>query len=108
MGTKKGRKHFGELIIEDVLKLKSQGCTNREISEKFGLESKAIIVQLVKRYNCKQRAIEAGVSPRKRGRPRKNETDSFEDKDREIEKLRMEVELLRAFLYEAERWNARI
>ena len=53
-------KHYGKLIIEEVLKLKSVGKTNREIGEKFELTLKQI-KQLIKRYNSSQRKKEKGI-----------------------------------------------
>lgn len=100
MGTTKGRKHFGEAIIEEVLKQKSEGKTNREISEHFGFPSKHIIKSLIKRFNKRQRQITLGITPRKKGRPRKSELLAEDYKDNIIKHLKMENELLRSFLSE--------
>lgn len=100
--TTKGRKHFGEAIIETVLVMKAEGKSNREISEHFCLPNVRVLEQLLNRYNRKQRKIAAGIIPRKKGRPRKNELLD-ENKDNTIKLLRMENELLRSFLSEAGR-----
>lgn len=103
MAGKKGMKHFGADIINEVLQMKNQGKSNREISEYFGFRDKYVIKRLIYRYNRKQRQIEVGILPRKRGRPRKNEIQTSQDKDRLIKHLQMENELLRSFLSEAGR-----
>lgn len=103
MGAKKGQKRFGDAIINEVLKMKSEGRSNREISEHFGLAGPKVIKQLYNRYNRKQRQMAEGILPRKIGRPRKRQFDSEIDKDNIIQQLRMENELLRSFLSEAGR-----
>lgn len=107
MGIKKGKPHFGEAIIEDVLKMSSEGKTHREISEFYGFENKKVIEKLLYRHRRKERLLKAGVQLHKKGRPRKNSIQTSSDKDNEIKQLKMENELLRSFLYEAERWNVK-
>lgn len=94
----KGIKHFGEQIISDVLRMKAQGKTNREISEYYGFKDKYVIKQLIKRYNRKQKMIQAGIVPRRKGRPPKGYVVTEAEKDNEIKRLKMENELLRSFL----------
>lgn len=103
MAGRKGMKHFGAAIIDEVLEMQRQGITQREIAEHFELRDRMVVEQLIKRHNRKQRQIEAGYIPRKKGRPRKEERSIEEQKDEHIKRLRMENELLRAFLSEAER-----
>lgn len=103
MAGKKGMKHFGDAIIEEVLQMKSEGKTNREISEHFGFKDKYVIKRLIKRYNAKQRKVKMGIPLRKKGRPRKSKLQSPADKDQLIKQLTMENELLRSFLLEAGR-----
>lgn len=103
MAGKKGMKHFGAAIIEEVLRMKGEGKTNRAIAKHFRFEDKYVIKRLVKRYNAKQRQLEIGMPPRKRGRPRKTESQNSVDKDQLIKQLTMENELLRSFLLEAGR-----
>lgn len=98
MSGKKGTKHFGETIIKDVLQMKSEGKTNREISEYYELKDKYVIKQLLVRYNRKQKLLQAGIVPRRKGRPPKSYTATTDEKDNEIKRLRMENELLRSFL----------
>lgn len=106
MAGKKGIKHFGESIIGEVLKLKSEGKTNREISEHYGFPSPEIIKELLKRYNRKQRKLALGILPQKKGRPRKSDLmtkENKENKDYIINQLQMQNELLRSFLLETGR-----
>lgn len=99
----KGQKHFGAAIIDQVLEMKHQGKTHREISEHFGFEDKGVIDRLITRYNSKQRQFEAGIAPRKKGRPRKSEINTEAAKDELIKQLQMENDLLRSFLSETGR-----
>lgn len=98
MSGQKGMKHFGDKIINDVLKMKAEGKTNREISEYYEFKDKSIIKQLIKRFNRKQRMVEAGIVPRRKGRPPKGYGVTIDEKDNEIKRLKMENELLRSFL----------
>ena len=100
-----GRKHFGDQIIDEVLRMKKEGVTNREISEIYGFKDKYVIKQLIARYNRKQRLIQAGVMPKKVGRPRKSELSSEAYKDNEIARLRRENDLLRSFHYQLKGWD---
>ena len=86
-----------EQYEETILQMKAKGCTRREIAEKVGITSEQVH-QFFCRYNRKQRNIEAGVLPKKKGRPSK--VKSLED---EVLRLRMENELLRDFLSLTER-----
>jgi len=106
-------RHFGDLIINAVIEMKNKGYTHREIGEKLGYE-KEQIAELVKRHNKKTRLIQGGLAIRKKGRPRKdvkiNDTDKIAAikyelgrKDYEINRLKMQNELLRDFLCEVER-----
>ena len=91
-----------EAIAEEVFRLKAEGKSHQEIGEKYGL-SKIQIKELVKRQNRKRRLIANGYIPRPKGRPRKEETDESIRRKNELAELRMQVELLRNFLYEAGR-----
>lgn len=98
MSGKKGMKHFSESIINEVKQMISEGKTHREIAEFFGLKDKLVVHNLMKRERKKERRASEGVVPKPKGRPRKNNLTAEQDKDAEIKKLRMEVELLRSFL----------
>ncbi|WP_346353978.1 hypothetical protein [Azotosporobacter soli] len=98
MSGQRGIKHFGEHIILDVLKMKEEGKTNREISEFYGFKDKYVIKELIRRHNRKQKMIESGIIPRKKGRPPKSYVTIQDKRDNEIKRLKMENELLRSFL----------
>jgi hypothetical protein len=95
----KGQKQFGDTILKEVLVMKEQGKTNREISEYFGFKDKFVIKQLIARYHRKQKKLDAGIIIRHKGRPRKDmELTTEQAKDNLIKQLKMENDLLRSFL----------
>ena len=81
----------------EILRMKENGCSRKEIAERFGITSEQVH-GFVKRHNKNLRNIEAGILPKKKGRPTK--IKSLED---EVLRLRMENELLRDFLSLTER-----
>lgn len=104
---------------KEILALKTQGMTLREIGEKFGFTYKQVH-NFITRYNKKQRMIEAGQAIHRKGRPCKNQDNSLPQsirqldklaqmryimasKDRYIKRLEMENELMRDFLSLTER-----
>ena len=98
---------------EEMLKLKAEGLTVREIGEGFGLSYEKTH-DFFKRYNRKQRKIEAGLAVKRPGRPPKDYVVSEQDKIAElkyilarkearIKSLEMENELMRDFLSLTER-----
>ena len=98
---------------KEILELKKQGITNREIGLKYGL-TKEQIKDFIKRYNRKQRKVEAGTALHKKGRPAKDSVVTEEmkstelryiiaRKDARIKQLEMENELMRDFLSLTER-----
>ena len=98
MSGKKGMKHYSSVIIDDVIKLKSEGKTNKEIVEIFGLKNIKTVKNIVQLHNQKQLALAAGISPKRRGRVAKGYQITEDEKDNEIKRLKMENELLRSFL----------
>ena len=102
----------------EILELKSQGLTRKEIGKKLGLTAEQIH-EFTKRYNRKQRKLSAGIPIKSKGRPRKNEASlppsiqkssklvqtqyELASKERYIKRLEMENELLRDFLSLTER-----
>ena len=93
---------------KEILELKSEGKTLREIGESLGFSEKQVH-NFITRYNEKQRKLAAGVAIRKKGRPPKDSIVSEEDKvaqlkyiiarkDAKIKSLKMENELMRDFL----------
>ena len=98
---------------KEILELKEQGLTKREIGEKLGF-SKEQIHNFISRHNEKQRKIAAGIAIKKKGRPAKDSVVTEEDKladlryklarkDARIKQLEMENELMRDFLSLTER-----
>lgn len=98
---------------EEILRLRSEGKTNREICEKFGFSIKQI-KNFITRYNTRQKKIAAGIAIRRKGRPPKDyevgEQDKIAElryvlarKENRIKTLEMENELLRDFLSHTER-----
>ena len=87
-----------QAVEKEMLEMKAAGKTNREIAEHFGFKDKYVVQEWVKRYNRKKRKMEAGIVPRRRGRPPKGYVPTEQEKDNEIRRLKMENELLRDFL----------
>ena len=98
---------------KEMLELKEQGLTLKEIGEKFGL-SREQTHQIFKRYNKKQRQNEAGIALKRKGRRPKDYVVSEQAKvaelkyilarkDAKIKALEMENELMRDFLLLTER-----
>lgn len=105
-------RHIKEYESE-ILELKSQGKTNREICEKFGFEIKQL-KNFINRYNRNQRKLEARIALKRKGRPPKDYVISEQDKvaelkyilarkEAKIKSLEMENELMRDFLSLTER-----
>lgn len=84
---------------EQILEMKANGKTSREIAETLGLERETVR-NWVFRFNRQQRKLEAGIKPRPKGRPRKDAEpgDVVAEQAYEIERLKMENKLLRDFL----------
>ena len=93
---------------EEILQLKREGKTLKEIGERLGF-TREQIHGFITRYNEKQRKIAAGIAIKKKGRPPKDYQVSEEDKaaqlryiiarkDAKIKSLEMENELMRDFL----------
>ena len=107
-----GYRHMQE-YEKEILELRAQGKTGREIREKFGF-SKKQYDNFITRYNRRQEKIATGVAIKKRGRPAKDSVATEEDKladlryklarkDARIKQLEMENELMRDFLSLTER-----
>ena len=86
-------------IIEERAR---RGETYREIGASLGL-SREEVRGAMHRHHAKERKLAAGYIPRPKGRPRKESASEEVRQNNEIVQLRMQVELLRNFLYEAER-----
>lgn len=87
------------LLENEIQAMHAAGKTRREIAESLGLEKKQI-ENWVNRHNRKERRLNAGILPKRKGRPRKNPiSENIEEvQAAEIKRLKMENELLRDFL----------
>ena len=64
---------------KEILELKEQGLTKKEIGQKLGLSFEQIH-NFISRHNEKQRRISAGIALKKKGRPSKDYVVREEDK----------------------------
>lgn len=89
---------------KEILELKREGKTNREIAQKLGVDRKCIR-NWVTRFNRQQQKLAAGIKLRPKGRPRKDTQprDIVAEQAYEINRLKMENELLRDFMRSMER-----
>lgn len=76
---------------KEILELREAGYTQREIAEELGYETEQI-KGFLKQHRRRERKKESGILPKGKGRPPK------ETMEAELERLRMENELLRDFL----------
>ena len=108
----RGYRHIQD-YEKEILELRSQGKTGREIQEKFGF-SKKQYDNFITRYNRRQEKIAAGIAIKTKGRPANDSVVTEEDKladlryklarkDARIKQLEMENELMRDFLSLTER-----
>ena len=102
----------------EVLQLKSEGLTYREIGERLGFEQ-IKIKKFLERYRIKQKKMASGIAIKPKGRPRKDGTGlppsvqqlskltqlqyELAMKERHIKRLETENELMRDFLSLTER-----
>ena len=102
-----------EMYKNEILELRKQGKTKREICEKYDFNLKQL-TNFITRYNANQQKLAAGIALKKKGRPAKNcvvsETDKVNElkyilarKETKIKQLEMENELMRDFLSLTER-----
>ncbi len=93
---------------EEIIRLKEEGFTGREICEKFGFTGKQY-KDFITRHNRKQEKTAAGIAIKKKGRPQKDYQVGEEDrvaqlrciidrKDAGIKSLETENELMRGLL----------
>ena len=98
---------------KEIMELKHNGYTGRQICEKFGF-SKKQYANFITRYNKKQDKIAAGIALRQKGRPPKDYVVREQDKvaelryilarkEAKIKSLEMENELMKDFLSLTER-----
>lgn len=60
-----------KMYENEIMELKAQGYTRKEIGDRFGLTAEQIH-QFTKRYNRNQRKLAAGIVIKPKGRPRKD------------------------------------
>ena len=100
-------------FAREILELKEQGYTLREIGEKYGFTYEQVH-NFISRYNINQRKLAAGIALKRKGRPPKDYIVSKQDKvselkyilarkEAKIKSLEMENELMRDFLWLTER-----
>ncbi|MBR1389984.1 MAG: imidazolonepropionase [Lachnospiraceae bacterium] len=108
----RGYRHIQE-HEKEILELKAQGATHREIAEHFGF-TKEQVKGFFKRVHKKERKLAAGIPVRKKGRPVTRTLNPATDKlselryvvarqEAKIKALEMENELMRDFLSLTER-----
>ena len=95
----KGNYTHIKFLESEILAMKASGRTKREIAEHYGLKTEQV-KELLKRYRRRERKIVAGIMPRPKGRPRKDapSRDMIAEQAYEINRLKMENQLLRDFL----------
>ena len=79
-------------LLPEVKRLKGEGKTYREIAEELGLANRDVVINLLQRERMKEEKIKRGIFPKAKGRSQK------ESPEAELERLRMENQLLRDFL----------
>ncbi|MBQ7757326.1 MAG: imidazolonepropionase [Oscillospiraceae bacterium] len=103
---------------KEIFKLKDKGLTHKEIGEQLGF-TKVQVKRFFERYRNNQKKLNAGITIKPKGRPRKDGTElppsiqqlsklsqmqyEMARKDRYIKQLEMENELMRDFLSLTER-----
>ena len=87
-------------LLSVIKELLAQGMSQREVEERLDLKGSRPVHQLLMRENRKEKRMAAGIMPRPKGRPRKDEParDIVAEQAYEIQRLKMENELLRDFL----------
>ena len=91
--TKRNYTHVKELLPA-ILKMVEQGKTQREIAEHYGLKDKMVVKRLLERERRKERN-------QRKSRGRKP-AKTLQEYKYENKRLKMEVELLRDFLWRTE------
>lgn len=90
-------------LEKEIDQMLTEGKTQREIAAFFGFKDKTIVHQYLKRQRRKKERVMAGILPKRRGRLPNGYVPTEEEKDNEIKRLKMEIQLLRSFLQSAGR-----
>ena len=85
-----------------ILSMRQDGLTLQEIADELGLSLKQM-KNWSYRHNCEGRNLAKGITPKPKGRPRKDGQPPNQDIEKELQRLRMENKLLRDFLQSPER-----
>ena len=98
---RKGNYTHAQALLPEIKAMLAEGKTQREVAEYYGFRDKQVVKSLLKRERRKERRLEAGILPKPKGRPRKNAAPKniVAKQAYEIERLRMENQLLRDFVY---------
>lgn len=86
MSGERGYTHIKELERE-VLELLASWNTQREVAEHFWFLNKYVVKDFVKRYNKRQKELESGIVPRRKGHPPEGYEATELDKDNKIKQL---------------------
>ena len=97
--SKRKYTHVQELLPE-IQAMVAGGKTQREIADVLGVQDKYVVKELLRRERNRMRKIVSGTMPRPKGRPRKASAprDIITEQQYEIDRLKMENQLLRDFL----------
>ena len=87
-------------LLPEIKAMLAEGKTQREVAEYYGFRNKQVVKKLLERERRIERKLEAGILPRPKGRPRTDAAprDIVSEPAYEIQRLRMENQLLRDFL----------
>ena len=87
-------------LLGVIKRLQADGLSQKEIEEHLGLKGDRPVHQLLKRERRKEARIASGITPRPKGRPKKDSAprDTIAEQAYEKKRLKMENELLRDFL----------
>ena len=61
-----------QVLLPEIKAMLAEGKTQREVAEYFGFRDKYVVKKLLNRERAKERKLEAGITPRPKGRPRKD------------------------------------
>jgi len=100
MSSRKNKGYSAVKGREETMRaLRQEGKTYEEIANILGLRDGEVIRNCLRRENQRNKNLTSGYIPRPKGRPRKDGTLPIPNLETEIERLRMENELLRDFLH---------
>ena len=103
MAGKKGMTspRYSQEMKEEINRMVAAGKTQAEIAEHFGLKDRFVVHQILKRERRKQEELD--TLSKKKGRPFKNPPQTVAALQAENQRLKMENELMKAFLEFKER-----